>query len=199
MLKIEVTCFSTAGGPTVEAVGDALVGEALGHQPEHFALARREVVERVHPAAAAEHPRDDLRVQRRSSLRDLAHGGDEVVEVGDAVLEQVADAARVLADELGRVALDEVLGEHEHADLGVVAADLERRAQAVVGEVGRHPHVDDRDVRLVRADLAQQVRRVARASDDLDPRVLEQPRDALAEQQLVVGDHGAHASDINDV
>ena len=55
----------------------------------------------------------------------------------------------------------------------MLGAQLDRRAQAVVGVVGRHPHVDDRDVGLVRADLAHQVVGVARLRDDLEARVLE--------------------------
>ena len=149
-MKIDVTCFSTAGGADRQPVGDALVGEPLGHQREHLALARREVVERVLPAAAAEHPRDHLGVERRPAAARPSDRLDEVAEVGDAVLEQVADAARVVADELGHEALDEVLGEHEHADLGLLAPDLDRRPQPVVGEVRRHPDVDDRDVGPVR-------------------------------------------------
>ena len=35
---------------------------------------------------------DDRRVERRAALGDAAHGGGELVDVGDAVLEQIADA-----------------------------------------------------------------------------------------------------------
>src|SRR3954453_11207207 len=44
-----------------QAVGDRLVGLALGHPPEDLALARRELVERALGAAAVEHPRHHLR------------------------------------------------------------------------------------------------------------------------------------------
>ena len=68
----------------------------------------------------------------------------------------------------------------------------ERGAQAVVGVVGRHADVDDRDVGLVRADLAQQVLGVAGLRHDLEAGVLEQARGALAQQDGVVGDHDSH-------
>ena len=71
-------------------------------------------------------------------------------------------------------------------------ADLDRRPQPVVGEIGRHPDVDDRHVRLVRADLAQQVGRVAGLGHDLDPGLLEQTSHSFPQEQLVVGDHGPH-------
>ncbi len=41
-----VTWYSTARSVT-EIAGDGAVGEALGHQPEHLALARGELGERI--------------------------------------------------------------------------------------------------------------------------------------------------------
>ena len=77
---------------------------------------------------------------------------------------------------------------------GVLVADLGRGAQALVGVRRRHADVDDRDVGLVGADLAQQVLGVAGLGDDLEARLLEQPRDALAQQQAVVGQDYAHGT-----
>ena len=105
---------------------------------------------------------------------DALDGIGEQREVGHAVLEQVADALGAVADQVDRVALLGVLREHEHADARLRRADLHRRPQAVVGVVGRHLDVDDRDVRLVRADLAQEVGRVAGLGDDLEAGVAEQ-------------------------
>ena len=175
-----------------ELLGDALVRAALGHQLEHLALARREGVERIVAAAAAEHVRDDGRVEHRPAGRDALDGIGEQREVGHAVLEQVADALGAVADQVDRVALLGVRAEHEHADVRLRRADLQRRAQPVVGVVGRHLHVDDRDVRLVRADLAQQVGRVGGLGDDLEAGVAEQPHDPLAQQRLVFSDDDSH-------
>src|SRR5215212_11629796 len=55
-----------------------------------------------------------------------------------------------------------------------------------------HADVDDHDVRLVRAGLAQQVLAVAGLADDLDPGFGQEAAQALAQQDRVVGDHGAH-------
>ena len=74
------------------------------------------------------------------------------------------------------------------ATAGCDAADLGGGDEPVVGVARRHAHVDDRDVRRVRAHLEQQVVRVAGAPDDLVARLLEQRRDALAQQGVVVGD-----------
>src|SRR4051794_34726048 len=172
--------------------GDRVVGAALGHQAEHLALARGELLERVVLAPAAEQPRDHLGVERRAALPHPAHRVVEVLDVPDAVLEQVADALGVAADQLERIALLDVLGEHEHADVRLARADVDRGAQAVVGVGRRHAHVGDRDVRLVGAHLADEVLGVARLGDDVEARVLEQPGDALAQQDTVVGDDYAH-------
>jgi hypothetical protein len=169
-------------------LGDALVRAALGHQPQHLALARRQSLQRIVAALAAEHVRDDGGVEHRSARGDPADRVGEQGEVGHAVLEQVADALGAVADQVDRVALLRVLAEHEHADLGVLGADLERRPQPVVGVVGRHLDVDDRDVGRVGGDLPQQVRRVAGLGHDLEPGVLKQPHDTLAQQRLVLTD-----------
>ena len=67
--------------------------------------------------------------------------------------------------------------------------DLLGGAQALVGVRRRHADVDDRDVRLVRAHLQHQLVGVPRLADDLEAAVLEQPRDALAEEHRVLGQH----------
>ncbi len=66
-----------------------------------------------------------------------------------------------------------------------------RGAQALVGVGRRHPHVHDRDVGLVRADLAHQVLGVAGLADDVEARLLEQADEALAQQHGVIGDNDA--------
>ena len=100
--------------------------------------------------------------------------------------------SRGLRQQLERVGLLDVLGEHEHRGVGVLGADPLRRAQALIGVGRRHAHVDHGDVGRVRADLAQQVVGVARLADDLDARLLQQPCDSLTQQHGVVGNHRAH-------
>ena len=57
--------------------------------------------------------------------------------------------------------------------------------------VGRHADVDDGDVGLVRADLAQEVLRVAGLAGDLEAGLLQQARETLAQEHGVLGDHDA--------
>jgi PAS domain S-box-containing protein len=129
----------------------------------------------------------NVRVEGRSPRGDTLDGVEELGDVADAILEQIADAGRVVADELEHVGGLKVLREDEHGDAGVGAADLGGSNEPVVGVPGRHLHVHDRDVGRVGAHLQQQVVGVSATTDDLVAGVLEEGRDAFAEQRVVVG------------
>ena len=60
-------------------------------------------VERVVLAPAADELRDHGRVDGRAAAADAPHGIEEVVDLGDAVLEQVAEALGVLREERERM------------------------------------------------------------------------------------------------
>ena len=109
-----------------------------------------------------------------SSMRRSA--STSTASVGHALLEQVADALGRLLEQPQRVARLEVVGEHEHADVGVLAADLLRGDEPVVGVAGRHADVEDRHVRPRQRDAAQRLRR--RAPPCRPPR--SRPRPAAA-------------------
>ena len=77
---------------------------------------------------------------------DAAEGVEELVDVGDAVLQHVPEAAHVAREQLLGVALLDVLREHQDRQPLVQAAQVDRRPQALVG-VGRgHPDVGDEHV-----------------------------------------------------
>ena len=75
--------------------------------------------------------------------------------------------------------------------LGVALADLLGGAQPLVRLRRRHPDVDHGHVRLVHGDVTEQVVGVAGLRDDVEAGVVEQPRDALAQQHGVVGEDDA--------
>src|SRR3954454_7607624 len=72
---------------------DPRVRATLRHQAEHFALARRQALNRVVAAATREQRGYDVRVERRPAARNAPYGLDELRHVHHAVLQQVADAA----------------------------------------------------------------------------------------------------------
>ncbi len=69
-------------------------------------------------AAAGEQLGHDLGIEGGAAGADPAHGVDELGHVGDPVLQQVADPGGVAGEQLGGVALLDVLAEDEDADLG---------------------------------------------------------------------------------
>jgi len=58
----------------------------------------------------------------------------------------------------------------------------------------RHPDVDDREIRLILAHEPEQLRAVTRLPHDLVSALLEQPRQALTHQDIVVGDDHSHSA-----
>src|SRR4051812_10370381 len=169
---------------------DATVRQSLGHQRQHLALAPRQRSQRV--LLAADQRGDDLRVECRPAGGDARGRVEEVRDVEDAVLEQVAEAA--LGGEPDGARQLDVLREHEHAHVRVCGADPARRADPLVGERRRHADVDDRQVRLVLAHRAAQAVGVVHGGGDLVPGVLEQAGQPVAKQRLVLCDHYSHGS-----
>ena len=123
---------------------------------------------------------------------------DEFLDVADPVLEQVPDpcgtATGHRAEQVGRVPGLDVLGEHEHPGLGVVAADRDRGAQALVGVAGRHPHVHHGGVRTVLVHRGQQVAGVAYGGEDLVAAVSQDFSQAGSYYSRIFGDHDPHRS-----
>ena len=148
-------------------------------------------------------PRARLRATRRDTIVGIDHAlaladppqrVGEHGDVGHALLEQVARALGHVLQQPHRVVRLEVVREHEHADLRVAAADLLGGDEPVVGVGRRHADVHDGDVRAPRIDHPQQRVGIAAAPDDLEAGVLEQPREPVAQQRLVVGDQDSHGS-----
>jgi len=75
-----------------EPACDAPVGAALRHEREYLALPRGELGQLVGRAERAQKQRDDLRVERRAAVGDAAERVEELVDVENTVLEQVAEA-----------------------------------------------------------------------------------------------------------
>src|SRR5262249_14869876 len=140
-------------------------------------------------APAAEHLGDDLRVEDRAALIDTPHRVDEAVDLGDPVLEQVTDPLAAGGEQVDRVVLLDVLREDEDPGLRQLFADRRRGTQAVVGVVGGHADVDDRDIGLMGTDLAEKVLGVGGLADDLDPGLVEEARDPFPQEDRVLADH----------
>src|SRR5262249_28845575 len=134
----------------------------------------------------------DLGIDRGSAARNAAYRLEELVDLEDAVLQQVAEAVRPLAEEPQRAARLDHLREDEHADVRMLCADLLRGAGAFVRLRRRHPHVDDRDVRLRALDRAMQLGRISDLRRDLEPTFGEDTGEPFAQENGVLCDYDAH-------
>src|SRR5262249_50627808 len=85
-----------------ELLADPLVRAALRHQLEDRALASGEFVDRIVRLSATDELRDDLGVERGAAAGNATDRVEEVVDVHDAVFQQVAEAAALVGEEAPR-------------------------------------------------------------------------------------------------
>ena len=129
----------------------------------------------------------------RAPSRPRRRGGRSrtALQIGDALLEQVADALGAGGQQLDRVARVDVLGGTRmptagHRD-GLLPRAVLRRSSEACG--CRRPRR-----RAARAPPARAARLRRRQPHDLEPGLLEQPGEALAEDHGVVGERYPHGT-----
>ena len=83
--------LSDGTGRDDERLGDGGVGATFGHEGEEVALAGREAAEGVHFLAAGDALADDLRIEGGAAGGDALEGLEVLDDIGDPVLEEVAD------------------------------------------------------------------------------------------------------------
>ncbi|HSD80007.1 MAG TPA: hypothetical protein VLB47_05075, partial [Solirubrobacteraceae bacterium] len=88
----------------------------------------------------------------------------------------------------------DVLGQHQHAEVRVLLLDVRGGPCPLVGERRRHADVEHHEVGPVASHPGPQVAGVSARGDDLVAAVHEEPGEALAQQDLVLGDHDSHGS-----
>ncbi len=107
------------------------------------------------------------------------------------VLQQVADAAGPVGEQLGRVLPLDVLAQDEDRRARDQPTRLDRRTQPLVALGGRHPDVDDRHVGPVLDDRGDQRRAVADLGHDDAARIGDQAGEPFADEHGIVGDDDA--------
>jgi hypothetical protein len=88
---------------------DADVGAALGHRREDITFARRQRSQRIAGSVANHQLGHDLGIERRPASSNATQGVHELRDVAHPVLQQVADAAGTIGEELGCVLALDVL------------------------------------------------------------------------------------------
>src|SRR6266508_604142 len=74
----------------------------------------------------------------------------------------------------------------------MLGADPQRRPKPFVAVSRRHPDVDDHDLRARSAHREQEILRVVASTDDVEAGLLEDVRDAFADEDAVLRDRYAH-------
>lgn len=176
----------------VEASGDGGVGASFGHFGEDFAFAGGELGEGAALVLAGEELGDDGGVHGGAAGGDAADGFDELADVEDAVLEEVADSAFGVGEEFAGVELFDVLGEDEDGESGDLGAGSDGCLEAFVGEGGGESDVDDGDVGFVFGEGCVEVGSVVDCGDDGEVVCFEESDQSVAEEGKVFGDDNAH-------
>lgn len=91
---------------------------ALGDQCQQLPFTRGQRAQWVVPALSGEQLGDDLRIEDRPATGDPVQGVQELLDLGDPVLEQIADGAGTVREQIGRVGHLHVLAEHQHGRAG---------------------------------------------------------------------------------
>ena len=156
-------------------------------------LAWRQPLERVIPAAGADELLYEARVDDRAASRDPVDRVDELGDVGDAALEQVADPL-ARREQLHRLVDLDVRGEHENSRCRELLADDACRVESLGGVRRWHPNVDDDDLGFVCTNESEERRGIAGLADDLESVPFEQRRETLSQQDVVIRERDARAT-----
>src|SRR5215470_814313 len=179
----------------VQPGGDTGVGQPFGHQRQHSAFPFGQDRQRVLGAGgAADKLRDDGRIHGGTTSGDAAYRVEEVVDLQDPVLEEIAQPGGAGLEQVHRGGGLDVLGQQDRRGLWQAPADLTDGHDAVVGVVGRHAHVGDDELRRVRTGGANELGSGADRRGDLVTVVGEDAYQALPKQDGVVGDYDPHGS-----
>src|SRR5262249_7704599 len=103
-------------------------------------------------------------------------------------------ALRPAGEQLGGVSLLDVLRQDKHSHVWPRAAHDQRGPQPFVGEGRRHAHIHYDHVGLMLADLPEKLFRLSGCRYDVVACLGEQPGQALAQQDRILGNHDAHGS-----
>ena len=114
--------------------------------------------------------RDDVGVDDGAAVSRRGGRVEELVELHDAVLEQVAEALGDVARRASARSRASTTCESTSTPTSGCSARIVAAALALVGMGRRHADVDDRDVGLARLDRSQQLIGVAGLADDLEAR-----------------------------
>ena len=178
-----------------ERLRDGGVVLPLGHLAQDVALPSSELRKRARLPRARlllDERLDDFRIDHRTPLRDGLNRAHQLLEILDALLQQVRPPLSARVEQGERVPRVRVLAEDDDADLRVRLSQPLRGLDSLVGAARRHADVGEDDVRPFRLDGGEQRVEIATRGRDLNLRMrLEQTADALSDEVVVLREHEA--------
>ena len=182
------TCFSTAPSLTTSSRAIAVLDRPSAISASTSRSRGVSGAERVLRPGAGRAAGPPPPGRARAAVGDPVQRLQEVGDVGHPVLEQVADRARPVGQQVVGVRDLDVLRQHQHRRARAGGADRDRGPQALVGVRRRHPYVDDADVGPVGRGGGDERGPVADRGHDVVAVLGEQPDQPLPQQDRVVGD-----------
>ena len=135
----------------------------------------------------------DLRIDHRSALRDGPDRRHELLDILDALLQEVSAPGGAAFQKCERIARLGVLAEHDHADVRVCLAKPVGGLDPLVSSARGHADVGDHDVRGLGFDGREEGVEVGAHGPDLEIRLcLEQSSHTLADEIVVICEHQAN-------
>src|SRR5229473_1756469 len=105
----------------------------LSHEAENRPLATRQVFDQVVGPLPAQELGYHEWIDRGPAVAHAAHRIEELIEVREPILEQIADAIRALAQEVESVVTFYILRQHQDTHLRMLASDPFGGHQPLVG------------------------------------------------------------------
>ena len=167
----------------------------LAINPQYLALARRQTVERA-TAPAGQELGDDLGVEHGPARRNALTGVDEVADIGNALLQQIADPLTVASQQFGRVALLDVLREHQDRLRGRGHTQRDRGSDPLVGERRGKTNVEHDQIGMEFGNRCKQRIGVDQLTDDIVTTLVQESDDAFAQQHRILDDDDPHRHDL---
>jgi hypothetical protein len=186
--KIPVTCRSTAAIVITSSSATPAL-ERPRRLVTNFPLTSGQLVERGITTGTADEPGDHIRIECGLAGCNPAYGIGEKAQVTDLLLEEVTDALRAVGHQVEGIPIFKELREDQNTDRGLRGADLQRRAEPVVGAVRWHLYVGHNYVWTVCAHLLDQLPRILSGRHHLEPTVLEDVNNAFSHDGLIFAHH----------
>src|SRR5690606_1748067 len=122
--------------------------------------------------SAAHEASHDRRIDDALALDHALQCVDEDADIGNALLEEVAQSARLIGEQAFRITWLEILAEKHDRGARMLGPNAVCRCDSLISVGRRHPDIDDGRIRLEARYQSQERLAIAGLTDNLDARVV---------------------------